>query len=952
MNMSLNYVLWLMLAFVILDIVGLSIIVFLQIRPKLLKIKTERMDDFLLNKFAYTKDTERNRYADSNKRLLLNQFIELNQSIILPVETHAKVIKYMQDKDIDKYYIRRLKSFYKFRRIEAATILGYLPSWDVRTAMKEALENEELYPVKLYIASALSHLGDEASIPILVNSLIKAPSYYQLRVMELLIKFDDKFLHHIPSLIENESYEIRALIVRFASSYIDDQLKEYLIQTALNAKDDLKEEALFGLSKLYSEELSDFQFLYSLDTEVRGASIRSLGWDPTRENLNLLLDFMNDPELETNSIYALSNLLARKPVYLNEIVQIFHDELDKNRKARIASVLANRIEYFMINIQGRDKEAIQMLIREILYLNRTSSLIGFLNKNRNIEIENEILSVIKEVIIKSDEIRDQFRLYLDDRILTKLDLEKKVISSERKQEKQEKDKVIILYRVLFLAILMVPLVFVIKHFTKFNSFPALDLLKIYVLDFNHYFIFYSFAINFIYLAILFFSLLGVIKQSKYWNVKKLGQMFQKKMLPSISIIAPAYCEELNIIESCNSLLNLKYPDYELVVVNDGSSDQTLNTLIEYYDLEKIDRTYRGKINTMPVRGFYYNGSLPNLIVVDKFNGGKADSLNVGINVSRKEYFCGIDSDSLLESDALLKVASGLVDYEEESIAAGGNILPINGCSVEMGELTNINIPKNIVARFQTIEYIRAFIAGRVGWAYLDSLLIISGAFGLFLKSRVISIGGYLASSGKFGKDTVGEDMELVVRLARSMKKKKIPFKVHYAYNANCWTEVPEDMNILSKQRDRWHRGLVDILTFHRIILFNRHYGRMGLLAFPYFAIFETLGPLFEIQGYFMVLLAAILGMVNVKLALLLFTSTILMGTFISISSLAMMGNQTNQFKFGDIMKLIGFAIFENFGFRQISSFWRVTGFINSLKKPKGWGKMVRKGIGTSQPKKA
>jgi cellulose synthase/poly-beta-1,6-N-acetylglucosamine synthase-like glycosyltransferase len=441
-----------------------------------------------------------------------------------------------------------------------------------------------------------------------------------------------------------------------------------------------------------------------------------------------------------------------------------------------------------------------------------------------------------------------------------------------------------------------------------------------------------------------FSFIGVIKQSRNWNLKKITFLFKKGIMPTISIIAPAFNEEETIIESANSLLNLKYPDYELIIVNDGSKDNTIQTLIKYFDLEKVDIIIDEKLKTMPIRGIYRNKSMPKLTVVDKENGGKADSLNTGINISSKDYFCGIDADSLLEADALLKLTSLIVDEEVECPAMGGNVFPSNGCSVDKGMITNLQIPKNTVARLQSIEYIRAFMAGRVGWAYIDCLLIISGAFGLFKKDRIIEIGGYLTSSGKYHKDTVGEDMELVVRLSRHMIEKKRKFKINYAFNANCWTEVPESYNVLKRQRDRWHRGLIDILTFHRKIIGNPKYGKIGMIAFPYFFIFEMMGPIIEIQGYCMVVLAAILGLLSVKIAMLLFIVTILMGILISLSSLLMAEKETDYFTVKELSILILYSLVENFGPRQLISFWRVSGYLNSLKKPKGWGEMKRKGF--------
>lgn len=254
------------------------------------------------------------------------------------------------------------------------------------------------------------------------------------------------------------------------------------------------------------------------------------------------------------------------------------------------------------------------------------------------------------------------------------------------------------------------------------------------------------------------------------------------------------------------------------------------------------------------------------------------------------------------------------------------------------------LPKDNLARFQTIEYIRAFMAGRVGWAYLNSLLIISGAFGLFLKERAVEVGGYLTSSGKYGKDTVGEDMEMVVRITRHLHEHKISHRILYAYNANCWTEVPEDFSTLQRQRDRWHRGLLDILFFHRRILFNFRYGRIGLFAFPYFMIFECIGPFLELQGYLMVIAAMILGLLNAKITMLLFVSTILMGIFISLSSLIIAGDIARKFSLKENIILLFYAFAENFGFRQIMSFLRVYGHISALKKPKGWGEMKRKGF--------
>jgi cellulose synthase/poly-beta-1,6-N-acetylglucosamine synthase-like glycosyltransferase len=341
----------------------------------------------------------------------------------------------------------------------------------------------------------------------------------------------------------------------------------------------------------------------------------------------------------------------------------------------------------------------------------------------------------------------------------------------------------------------------------------------------------------LYLLILALSFKGARQQARLWRLKDKHFLYTRRLLPSISIIAPAYNEAANIIESTNSLLNQRYPHFELIVVNDGSKDQTLNTLIDYFKLEKIDMIYRTRLKSRSLRGIYVNKNIPNLIVGEKVNGGKADSLNVGLNISSKEFFCGIDADSLLEPEALLRAVSVMIDSKEESIAGGGNICPVNGCIVEKGSLDEISLPKKFIARLQSLEYIRAFMSGRVGWAYINTLLIISGAFGIFNRERTIKTGGYLTKSGKYQKDTVGEDMELVVRLSRQMREQGIPYTVNYAFNANCWTEVPESWKVLHRQRDRWHRGLIDIILFHRKLIANPRYGRLGIVGMLYYFLF-------------------------------------------------------------------------------------------------------------------
>jgi len=448
--------------------------------------------------------------------------------------------------------------------------------------------------------------------------------------------------------------------------------------------------------------------------------------------------------------------------------------------------------------------------------------------------------------------------------------------------------------------------------------------------------FYFVFVNFSYITLIIFSYIQTKKSTKESSIFQLSGLFDTRLYKSISILAPAYNEEASIIESTEALLHLEFADYEVVVINDGSKDETLQKLIDYYQLKKIDRYIPKSIETQPVKAVYGSHRHPNLIVVDKFNGRKADALNAGINVSRKDLICAVDSDTLLEPTVLQQMLMAFV-ANPDTVAVGGVVRVANGCTFELGEVKEVKVPDSVLGRVQAVEYLRAFLFGRTGWDYFDSLLIISGAFGVFDRESVIKVGGYL-------HDTVGEDMELVVRLHRHYRDRGEKYRIRFLPQPVCWTEVPESWQSLGRQRNRWHRGLADTLWRHRKMFLNPKYGRLGFFAMPFFLFVELLSPIIELGGYIVLIVSLMLGVINVEFALLFITAAILLGMILSILSVLMEELTFRRYdRMQDVAILILYAFLENLGYRQIHAWWRFRGMIDFLKGNKSWGDMTRSG---------
>lgn len=462
------------------------------------------------------------------------------------------------------------------------------------------------------------------------------------------------------------------------------------------------------------------------------------------------------------------------------------------------------------------------------------------------------------------------------------------------------------------------------------------LLGHWIIVFNVIILIYVFLVQSTYFSFLLVSIRALKKYVRQSETREFANLEQAEYVPPISIIVPAYNEGITIIESLKGFLHIEYPQYEIIVVNDGSKDDTLAQLIDAYKLVPIDQVYARKISTKPVRQIYHSLVHPDMIVLDKENGGKADAINAGINVSRNPLFCVVDADSILEEGALMQVVHPFVESEEEVVAVGGIVRIANGSRVDKGRVSEVRLPKNGWARMQVLEYLRAFLIGRMAWSESNSLLIIAGAFGVFKTSAVKEIGGYLT-------DTVGEDMELTVRLQRYRYEKKKDWKIVFVPDPVCWTQAPEDRKTLKKQRNRWHRGLSESLWRHRRMFMNPRYGTIGMLSMPYFVFVEWLGPIVELIGLIAVPLAYGFGLLNVWYAVAFFCITLIYSQIVSIGAILLEENNFRRYeRFKDLLWLVLYAWIENFYYRPLNSWWKTQAVFQLRKLKHAWGDMQRK----------
>ena len=444
------------------------------------------------------------------------------------------------------------------------------------------------------------------------------------------------------------------------------------------------------------------------------------------------------------------------------------------------------------------------------------------------------------------------------------------------------------------------------------------------------------AFTYIWFTLVAWRRLAALRRARTYA--PLDEIFGSPFAPHVSVLLPAYNEEAGVVASTSSLLDLRYPTHEVIVVNDGSTDSTVERLKEAFDLVQVRGALRSRIATKPVKAVYVSRSHRNLWVLDKENGGKADALNAGINAASHPYFCAVDADAILEEDSLLRLVKPVIEDPDLLVAAAGIVRIANGATIEGGRMLDFRLPSSRLATMQVLEYFRAFLIGRIGWDSVNGLLIVSGAFGLFQRGLVEEVGGY-----RLG--TVGEDVELVVRIHRHMRDLGEEYRISFIPEPTCWTEAPETLATLSRQRRRWARGLGETLWRHRGMIGRPRYGVIGIYVLPWFLLFEFLGAVLELTGIGIVILAALFEVVSIVFLVVFSFVCLMVWLVLSFAAIMLEEYAIRRYKRGsDIARLVGYSLIETVGYRQLNAFWRCQAMLDLARGRKDWGAMPRKGL--------
>ncbi|HXE89572.1 MAG TPA: glycosyltransferase [Terriglobales bacterium] len=461
-----------------------------------------------------------------------------------------------------------------------------------------------------------------------------------------------------------------------------------------------------------------------------------------------------------------------------------------------------------------------------------------------------------------------------------------------------------------------------------------------ILDYlNTLILIYFIVTNLGYTVLMAISLYSVTQHSKYARSRGYADLADSPVTPPVALIVPAYNEEAAIVDTVTALLNLNYPEKEIIVVDDGSSDRTVQVLVDAFQLVRMDLIYREQVPAKKPYAFYHNHRRPELTVISKENGGKPDALNVGINMARSPYFCTVDADSIIERDALLRLMAPVMHSSVNTVVSGGIVRIANGCKLKDGQIAEVGLPKSWLEMCQVVEYIRAFMFGRPAWNFLQATFIVSGAFCMLHKETVVLAGGFSTS-------TVTEDIDIIATLHRYLREKGWKYRMVFTSDPICWTEAPHTLAMFARQRRRWQLGLMQTVMKNHDMILNPRFGTLGMLSMPFHAYIEAMGCLIEAFGFWLIMpLSFILRSMPLGLFLLFLFLAVGYGTLLSMGSVLLEEATLRRYpKLSHVLKLMGYAVVENLGYRQIVAIFRAQGVLRFFAGMRRWEVVRHKGL--------
>lgn len=743
-----------------LTLVGLIMILHIVDHQILVKRRRQRKQEiqaYLLQKLQVGEDI-RKRYP---KRQLYEAYVELVQSIDLSSERKYDAYRLFVSMGLIQRELRRLRSFRSTVRMRAISFLSTFPEKYIVNTLLGMLSTETNERAKTLLAYAVRHRIDDTTLPQLIHSLIGSKRFYQYRMIQMLIRYMPVTLLHMDQYFDRPEIEIKEVFVdlsrkvyhpifepllwknlKMLEAHLDGHVAQEFVHVQPFRLHRLHKSIMLALSEQFGAVFSDDSHLYHPQPEIVEIAVSTIARSGGSATIEKLMRAASHAASTLPFSDGILRMTEKNQLLYDGLIEWLGKDLSRTDKQVLTRVFRARLNYVLLKLTTRNPIWLDRLIELMMAEGSRTELINFLNMNKDLDLEKRLTKILAEYARTDEELLFELSTYLSSEVYARMGfLKLTLVPQKRKTAKNEISKTKWLIRHLIFSIVFLPLLFVLIRWRIVFLSPILVSAEQYVIFINKVFIGYYLAVNAIYFMLAMLSYFANRRQSALWRLKGHPLLYEPGMIPSVTIIAPAYNEAMSIVDNIHSLLNLDYPDYQVVIVNDGSKDNTLQTVIDHFEMIRVDIPKVASIETRPVKAVYANKSYPNLLMVDKENGGKADALNVGINYATKEYVCGIDADSLLEPDALLRLMSSMLDHDKITIALGGSIIPVNGSMVDKGHIERFGLAKNGLARLQTVEYLRAFNLSRLGFSELHSLLIISGAFGLFEKRILIESGG-------------------------------------------------------------------------------------------------------------------------------------------------------------------------------------------------------------------